>query len=68
MYFSASTVLKQLRSLYVSDITISSSRGFAQNVTILLQSSLKALRAVINRIQKLGGLELDIQIKLPPGI
>ena len=38
--------------------------GFVQGVTILSQSGLKTLRAVMNRVQQSGGLDLDIQIEL----
>ena len=43
-----------------------SNRGAVQGVNILSQSGLKTLRVtcITNKVQQLGGLELDLQIKL----
>ena len=41
-----------------------SNRGAVQGVNILSQSGLKTLRVIMNKVQQLGGLELDLQIKL----
>ena len=68
MYFSSTIVAKQFRLLDVSDTWASpslySSPGFTQDVTISSYSGLKALKAVVNRAQQLGGLDLKILIKL----
>ena len=44
--------------------TLSHNRGVAQGVNTLSQSGLKALRAIANKVHQLGGLDLDIQVKL----
>ena len=63
MYFSTTIVAKQFRLLDVSDTWASPSLAvlalYKYNYLII-----KALRAVVNRAQQLGGLDLDILIKL----